>query len=86
MNIFKPKDIRINTGYMSIKEYLLLFFVVAAVNGFHMMIYQEFAGRVMMQTHIQLVINILMGYVFVTATLSMVNQANAKKSHRKFIG
>jgi hypothetical protein len=45
MNIFKPKDIRINTGYMSIKEYLLLFFAVAAVNEFHMMIYQEFAGR-----------------------------------------
>jgi signal transduction histidine kinase len=72
MNIFKPKDIRINTGYMSIKEYLLLFFAVAAVNGFHMMIYQEFAGRGMMQTHIQLVINILMGYVFLTATLLML--------------
>jgi hypothetical protein len=44
----------------------LLFLAVAAVNGFHMMIYQEFADRGMMETHVQLVINVLMGYVFVT--------------------
>jgi signal transduction histidine kinase len=56
---------------MTIKEYLLLFFAVAAVNGFHMVIYQEFTGRGMIETHTQLVINILMGYVFVTATLLM---------------
>jgi signal transduction histidine kinase len=72
MSIFKPRDSRINAGYMSIKEYLVLFFAVAAVNGFHMMIYQEFVSRGMMQTHLQLVINILMGYVFLTATLSML--------------
>jgi signal transduction histidine kinase len=57
---------------MTIKEYLLLFFAVAAVNGIHMMIYQEFVNRDMMQTHIQLVINILMGYVFLTAILLML--------------
>jgi signal transduction histidine kinase len=72
MNIFKPKDSRINAGYMSIKEYLLLFFAIAAVNGIHMMIYQEFVSRNMVKTHIQLVINVLMGYVFVAATLLMI--------------
>jgi signal transduction histidine kinase len=72
MSIFQPKDSRINAGYMTIKEYLLLFFAVAAINGFHMMIYQEFVSRNMMETNVQLVINILMGYVFVTATLLML--------------
>ena len=57
--LFRKKDSRINAGYMSIKEYLLLFFAVAAVNGFHMMIYQEFASRGLVETHVQLVINIL---------------------------
>jgi signal transduction histidine kinase len=57
---------------MSIKEYLLLFFAVATVNGLHMMIYQEFADRDMQETHVQLVINVLMGYVFVAASLLML--------------
>ncbi|MDR2020185.1 MAG: hypothetical protein LBQ14_05390 [Treponema sp.] len=70
--IFRRKDSRINAGYMSIKEYFLLFFAVAAANGFHMMIYQEFVDRGTVETNVQLVINILMGYVFVTATLLML--------------
>jgi signal transduction histidine kinase len=57
---------------MSIKEYGLLFFAVAAVNGFHMMIYQAFVSRGIVETHTQLVINVLMGYVFGTATLLML--------------
>jgi signal transduction histidine kinase len=69
--VFKKTDSRVNAGYMSIKEYGLLFFAMAAVNGIHMMIYQEFVGRGMVQTHTQLVINVFMGYVFVTATLLM---------------
>jgi signal transduction histidine kinase len=56
---------------MSIKEYFLLFFAVAAVNGFHMTIYQEFLSRGMVETNTQLVINVLMGYVFFTAALVM---------------
>jgi signal transduction histidine kinase len=70
--IFKKNDSRINAGYMSIKEYGLLFFAVAAVNGFHMMIYLEFVGRGMVETNVQLVINMLMGYVFGTAVILMV--------------
>jgi signal transduction histidine kinase len=56
---------------MSVREYLVLFFAMAAISGFHMMIYQEFVNRGMVETHVQLVINVLMGYVFVTATFSM---------------
>ncbi|MDR1029985.1 MAG: HAMP domain-containing histidine kinase, partial [Treponema sp.] len=65
------KDPRINAGYMSIKEYFLLFFVVAAVNGLHMTIYVEFVNRGMVESNVQLVINVLMGYVFITAALVM---------------
>jgi signal transduction histidine kinase len=67
--IFREKDSRINAAYMSVKQYLLLFLAVAAVNGFHMTIYQEFVSRGMVETNVQLVINVLMGYVFVTAAL-----------------
>jgi hypothetical protein len=57
--IFRTRDSRINTGYMSIKEYLLLFFAVAAINGIHMMIYVAFVDRGMVESHVQLVINVL---------------------------
>jgi signal transduction histidine kinase len=69
--IFKKKDSRINAGYMSIKEYLLLFFAEAAVSGFHMMIFMAFLNRGMLETHTQLVINVLMGYIFGTSALLM---------------
>jgi signal transduction histidine kinase len=67
----KEKDSRINVGYTSIKEYGLLFFVMAAFNGFHMTIYQRFFELGMVETHVQLVINTLIVYVAVTATISM---------------
>jgi signal transduction histidine kinase len=69
--IFRNKDSRINAGYMSIQEYFLLFFAVAAVNGLHMVIYVEFVNRNMVESNVQLVINVLMGYVFMTAALLM---------------
>jgi signal transduction histidine kinase len=56
---------------MSIKEYFLLFFAVAAVLGFHMVIYVEFVNRDMVGKNVQLIINVLMGYVFITAALVM---------------
>jgi signal transduction histidine kinase len=67
--ILRPNDSRVNAGYMSVKQYLLLFFAVSAINGFHMWIYQTFVD--MVETHAQLVINILGGYVFGTAALLM---------------
>jgi signal transduction histidine kinase len=45
---------------------------VAAANGFHMMIYQEFVSRGIVETHVQLVINVLGGFVLLTATLLML--------------
>jgi signal transduction histidine kinase len=56
---------------MSVKGYFLLFFAVAAVNGLHMVIYVEFVNRGMVESNVQLVINVLMGYVFITAALLM---------------
>jgi signal transduction histidine kinase len=67
----KEKDSRINVGFTSIKEYGLLFFVMAAFNGLHMSIYQRFFELGMVETHAQLVINTLIAYVAITATISM---------------
>jgi signal transduction histidine kinase len=69
--MFRKKDSRINATYMSVKEYFLLFFVVAAINGFHMMIYQTFVTLDMVETNVQFVINVLMGYIFCTSALLM---------------
>ena len=63
----KNEDPRINAGYFSVKEYFLLFFVLAAFSGFHMSIYKYFADRGMVETNTQMVINILMVYVLIFA-------------------
>ncbi len=68
----RARDPRINAGYMSAKEYLLLFFALSAINGLHMTIYLFFVDSGMVQTHIQLVINVLMAYVFIMSALFMV--------------
>jgi signal transduction histidine kinase len=70
--MFRKKDSRVNAAHMSITEYFVLFFAVAAVNGCHMVIFLEFVNRGMVETHIQLVINVLMGYIFITSALLMV--------------
>jgi signal transduction histidine kinase len=67
----KKRDSRINVSYVSMKEYGLLFFVLSAFNGFHMTIYQMFVERGMLETNIQFVINALIAYVGITATLTM---------------
>ena len=67
----REKDPRINVAGSSIKEYLLLFFVLAAFNGFHMWLYQEFLDRRLLETNIQFVINFLIGYIaFVAACIT----------------
>jgi signal transduction histidine kinase len=60
-------DPRINAGYWSVKEYLLIFFVLAAINGFHMVLHQEFLRRGMLETQVQFVINVMGGYVLLMA-------------------
>ncbi|MCL1813064.1 MAG: HAMP domain-containing histidine kinase [Treponema sp.] len=71
----KSKDLRINAGYVSVKDFLLLFFAMAAFNGFHMWIYQEFLERGLMETNIQFAINMLIAYIMVTAALFLTGIA-----------
>jgi signal transduction histidine kinase len=72
MKFFKPKDSRVNTGFISIKTYILLFWAIAAITGFHMTIFLMFFDRGMIETNIQFVINVLMGYVFLITILIIV--------------
>ena len=68
----KEKDSRINASYISIKEYVILLFVLAAFNGFHMWIYQEMVQNNFLETNVHLGIGILMAYVMVMAVLATV--------------
>ena len=63
----EKRDPRINIGYSSLKEYILLFWVLAAFNGFHMWLYQEFLNRNLLETNIRFVINFLIIYVAIAA-------------------
>jgi len=63
----EERDPRINIGYSSLKEYILLFWVLAAFNGFHMWLYQEFLNRDLLETNIRFVINFLIIYVAIVA-------------------
>ena len=73
-----PKDPRINVSGVSIKEYFSLFFVLAAINGTHMVIYQALLARNMLETNVQFVINILMGYTMLATILIMVTISIAR--------
>jgi signal transduction histidine kinase len=63
----KKKDPRINAGNTFIREYLFIYLALSAFNGFHMWLYQEFQTHGLLETNIQLAINILMGYVAFSA-------------------
>ena len=65
----RNNDPRINTGYVSIKEYLFLLLALAALNGFHMTLYQFFLERGLLETNVRFVINFLMGYILLMAAL-----------------
>ena len=69
------QDSRVNASYGSLKEYALLFFVLAAFNGFHMWIYQEFQKLNLFETNIRLAVSILILYVMATAALVMASIA-----------
>jgi diguanylate cyclase (GGDEF)-like protein len=71
----REKDPRINVRNWSIKLYLLMFLGFAAFNGFHIWIILYFLDSGMTETHIQLVINVLMAYTFITAGLYMASIA-----------
>jgi signal transduction histidine kinase len=63
----KEKDHRITVKYASIKEYFLLFGLLAALNGFHMWLYQDFLIRGLFETNIRFAINFLIGYMALAA-------------------
>jgi len=65
----KEKDIRVNKNFVSIREYILYFFVLSAFNGFHMWIYQILYRGGIIQENPQLSINLLMIFVMVTAAV-----------------
>ena len=62
-------DSRINVGYVTVKEYLLIFFTITAFNGFHMWLFQVFYGRGLLESNLLFVINFLMLYVLIIAAL-----------------
>jgi signal transduction histidine kinase len=84
----KEKDPRINVGDTSIKEYLLLFLILAMINGLHMWLYQGFYSRGLIYTNIRLVINFLIVYMIVvtagiTGLTAFVRQVSWSRPMRK---
>ena len=65
----KETDSRVNVRFTPLKEFLILFFVLAAFSGFHMWIYQSFEHTGLFETNEQLGINLLMLYVILSAAL-----------------
>jgi len=66
----KEKDSRITGRYTSFKEYIVLLFILAGFNGFHMWIYQTMYRNGIAEENISTVINILMVYVMVMAAIA----------------
>ena len=71
----QKKDPRINAGYVSIKEYLMLLVMVAGLSASHMLLIKFFIDRGMLETNIQLVINVIRASILVTATLFVAAMA-----------
>jgi len=65
----KEKDNRINVKFLSIKEFFILFVVLAAFNGFHMWIYQTLEHSKIFEENAQFGINLLIAFVLFSAAL-----------------
>ena len=65
----KENDSRINASYLPLKEFCILFLILAAFSGFHMWIYQALEQSGLMETNTQHAINVLMAYVIISAVL-----------------
>ena len=84
----KERDPRINVGYTSFKEYFILFWILAAINGLHMWLYSEFLDRNMPETNLRFVVGFLMGYlafaaVLVTGSIAIVRHISWSRPMRK---
>ena len=71
----RKKDPRINAGYGSIKEYLMLLIMVASLSAFHMAIIKYFMDQGMVENHFQFVINFIRASIIITAGLFMAVMA-----------
>ena len=67
------KDSRINVRHTSIKDFFVLFIVLAAFNGFHMWIYRILEHSEIMENNLRLGIGLLMFYVILTAVIITVS-------------
>lgn len=74
----KEKDPRINKN-KSFREFWVLFFVLAAFNGFHMWIYQIFVNNGMIESQLRFVITMMVLYVIVTALMVTFSIAFARR-------
>ena len=82
------EDPRINTHYISIRDFLLVFFMMAGFNGFHMWLYQVFYTRGLLDTNVRFVINFFMTYVliiaaFITGLLALFRQTSWNRPMKK---
>jgi signal transduction histidine kinase len=82
------EDPRINTSFISIKEYLLIFAAMAAFNGFHMWLYQVFYARGIIDTNLHFVISFLMTYVmiiaaFITGLIAFIRHTSWNRPMKK---
>lgn len=68
----KEIDRRVTVHFISLKQYALLFLVLAAFSGFHQMIYHALEQSGIVKSNTQFAINILMVYVMATAALVTV--------------
>jgi len=63
----EKEDKRITERYLSVKDFLIIFFVLAAFNGFHMWIYKALEDSHIFETNVRLGINLLMVFVLFSA-------------------
>jgi len=82
------EDPRINTHYMSIRDFLFVFILMAGFNGFHMWLYQVFYTRGLLDTNVRFVVNFLMTYVFIisafiTGLLALFRQTSWNRPMKK---
>ena len=68
----KEKDLRINSRYVPFRLYALLFFLLAAFNGFHMWIYLTLEQQGVLKTNTTLGVNLLMIFVMFSAAVLTV--------------
>ena len=71
----RNKDPRINAGYVSIRDYLLVLAVLAALSAAHMYLIKFFIDRGMLETDFEFVINVIRASIVITAGFFMIIMA-----------